>query len=239
MLRENAASARNKLERLQAIAADVNKAAERGREEGERQAESLKSTLSRDQRRKVVANAEAEARNRRAQHYEQERESILESLKGYSAQLDTMRALWGSPASLLTSKVLGSEKSARYQSQLASAGEATLAVALRTAVANANADLAYAALAACDARGFRTSDLVQASRDDVAAAALGTAWTETSAALQTLDRATHDAITLERELQSGRRDPLAAVSRGLRDRGDGEGEPAGENGDGGDNAGAE
>lgn len=229
MLRETAASARSKLKRLQDIARDVQKAAEAGRAEGERQAESLKSTLSKDQRRKVVANAESEARKTRAQHYAQERESILESLKGYSGQLDTMRSLWGSPAALLTSRVLGSEKSARYQQQLAHAGEAQLAVALRTAAATANSDLAYAALAACDARGFRPQDLVQASRDDVAAAVLGSAWTEMADSLQTLDRSTGDALTIERELQSGRRDPLATTARGLRQRGD-NGEPAGEEG---------
>jgi hypothetical protein len=148
----------------------------------------------------------------------------LSSLGAYRQQARIARELFPSPAAMLSREALRSDSERRKRVEmaqlLAHAGPSELRSHGQLAVATGDRLLGAAVLQRLDSMNADQRDSVGISRNELSEALVGQDHAELVTLLDEVDAAYQDGISLNREAESGKRDPLATTARGLRSRDD-------------------
>lgn len=150
-----------------------------------------------------------------------ERETALRELNELRETVAAVRELFTSPVAMLTSEGIGSERRSRIYQEAQHLGPAALSNLAKRAVAEGDAEMAGALVSINDAR---PSDKRAFSSQELADAIMGDKHRQAVAYVDRVEAEFDRALHADRELRTGRRDPMATLKRGLASKGSAPGE---------------
>lgn len=154
----------------------------------------------------------------------EEREAALRELNELREAVSAARELFTSPVAMLTAAGIGSERRSRIYAEAQHLGNAALANLAKRAVAEGDAEMAGALVSVNDSR---PSDKRAFSSQELARAVVGRKYDEAQAYIDRVESEFDRAMHADRELRTGRRDPMATLKRGLANKGTAPGEEGG------------
>ncbi len=142
-----------------------------------------------------------------------ERHDLLREIQSLRESAALSRELFSSPVQMLTAHEIGGERRARIHNEVRHLGPATLSNLAKRAVAEKDAELAAALVSVNDSR---PSDKRAFSSTEVAEAVMGDQYRKATEYMAVIEAEFTTALDLDRELQSGKKNPLATIRRGLQ-----------------------
>ena len=142
-----------------------------------------------------------------------EREEALRELNGFRATVVAARDLFDSPVQMLTAANIGGERRARIFDEVRHLGGAALLNLAKRAAAEKDGELAAALVSVNDATA---SDRRSFSSVELAEVVMGSEHRKAAEFMGMVESTFTVALDADRELRSGKRDPMATLKRALQ-----------------------
>lgn len=193
----------------------VADAAQRFKDEAFRNVTSTSHPSVRAHAERTAEQRTSEFRRTLKESSEKDRYEVIKHLNEATSRLSLLETVYPSPVALLAVAGLGSQERSRYHEQIAGAGPVALQNMAELAIAKRDRFLAAALLAEVDKlptaqRPFKGHELADAIVGEEHKALMR----QVATAKLTLQRAIND----NRELETGKGDPIAKIALGIKDR---------------------
>lgn len=166
--------------------------------------ESLKDTLSPDQRRQSLEKAMSTIRREATAASDKGRWEVLRLMAAAEAEILAVESQFATPAHILARAGLGSEERSRYLSQIETSGPLEIQNFAAHAVATGDKVLGAALLSRLDRMGKRERELSGVSRQQLSQALAGAEYKDAQAAIQRTKNRLREAMANNRAFESGR-----------------------------------
>lgn len=227
-LKETAASAMTKQQRLADMIAGITKTLETFEKRKRAEFDSLgksrddsgvvTDTLGADRRKKMLADTLKNERRRVLAVGAEQRAKLADELDELRQQAHAVASLYADPVASLKLGTLGSERRGSYSRDLASAGPVEVENALRRAVLTGDKDLAAAALARLDGMAKQQRDAIPINRREVAEALAGEESIEAKAAILRTEIAAESAAQVVAKIEGREVPSTKKVALGIKRR---------------------